>query len=251
MLMLYNNTANNCTIYPSIANNSVTAAQDTINNTTSLSLNFCYFAHCLLRESGSVGGSVIRRKYFGWFDADSNVIRLSLYPADAPVRPSLAVPSKAEADAYAERKRATITWWPPLPNSTIGGDMLKSQNLIPLTSGAYQARDAIANYLICENLFPEINPENADPDVPVTHYPREGKRPLSSPPTPGAGRGRVLCVQWRAFAVVGQSVYAIDASWTWTLLGTPPIPFRRPSPCPTMERPQSSWTAVRWAIRSA
>ena len=39
MLMLYNNTANNCTIYPSIANNSVTAAQDTINNTTSLSLN--------------------------------------------------------------------------------------------------------------------------------------------------------------------------------------------------------------------
>ena len=41
MLMLYNNTANNCTIYPGvIANNSVTAgAQDTINNTTSLSLN--------------------------------------------------------------------------------------------------------------------------------------------------------------------------------------------------------------------
>jgi hypothetical protein len=64
---------------------------------------------------------VIRRKYFGWFDPASNVIRLSLYPADAPVRPSLAVPSKAEADAYAERKRATIIWWPPLPNSIGGG----------------------------------------------------------------------------------------------------------------------------------
>jgi hypothetical protein len=38
-LMFYNNTANNCTIYPSIANNPITAAQDTIDNTTSLSLN--------------------------------------------------------------------------------------------------------------------------------------------------------------------------------------------------------------------
>ena len=105
---------------------------------------------------------------------------------------------------------------------------LRSQNLIPLTSGAYQARDAIANYLICENLFPELNPEDAGPDVPVTHYPREGKRFLSAPPTPGRGRGVFCASNGALFAVVGQSVYAIDASWTWTLLGTLSYPLSTP-----------------------
>jgi hypothetical protein len=60
---------------------------------------------------------MIRRRYYGWFDTRDGVFRLSLYPSDAPVRPSLVLPSKAEADAYASRKRATITWWPPLPGA--------------------------------------------------------------------------------------------------------------------------------------
>lgn len=38
-ISLYNNTANNITVYPSIANNPTTSAQDTINNTTSYTLN--------------------------------------------------------------------------------------------------------------------------------------------------------------------------------------------------------------------
>ncbi len=35
LIMLYNNGANTLTVYPAVANNSVTAAQDTINNGTS------------------------------------------------------------------------------------------------------------------------------------------------------------------------------------------------------------------------
>lgn len=37
-LSIYNNGANTLTVYPSIANNGLTAAQDTINNTTSVTL---------------------------------------------------------------------------------------------------------------------------------------------------------------------------------------------------------------------
>jgi hypothetical protein len=97
--------------------------------------------------------------------------------------------------------------------------VLRSENLIPLTSGAYQARSTIANYLICENLFPEVNPEETDPDVPITHYPREGERPLSSPPVQGPGRGVFTLSNGSLFAAVGSSLYFIDRNWQWHLLG--------------------------------
>ncbi len=67
-----------------------------------------------MREEWGVGREVIRRLYYGWHDHVKNVIRLSLYPPDAPVRPSLELGSKEEAEAYAERKRADVYWWPPL-----------------------------------------------------------------------------------------------------------------------------------------
>jgi hypothetical protein len=38
-IQIYNNGANTLTIYPAVANNPITAAQDTINNTTSITLN--------------------------------------------------------------------------------------------------------------------------------------------------------------------------------------------------------------------
>lgn len=38
-ITVINNTANNITIFPSIVNNPVTSAQDTVNNTTSFTLN--------------------------------------------------------------------------------------------------------------------------------------------------------------------------------------------------------------------
>lgn len=58
---------------------------------------------------------MIRRTYYGWFDPKRGEFRVSAYPADAPVRPSIALPSKADVMALIERKRAVILWWPELP----------------------------------------------------------------------------------------------------------------------------------------
>jgi hypothetical protein len=90
-----------------------------------------------------------------------------------------------------------------------------------LTGGAYQARGNIANYLVCENLFPEINPPEDSPPVPVTHYPREGLAPLAAPPTPGAGRGVFATSNGALYAVVGDTVYSISPlNWSFTAIGT-------------------------------
>ena len=97
--------------------------------------------------------------------------------------------------------------------------MLQADNLIPLTGGAYQARSKISNYEICENLFPEINPQDTDPIAPVTHYPREGKRLLSACPTPAFGRGVFTASNGQVFAAVGQNFYSISPDWTWTFIG--------------------------------
>lgn len=91
--------------------------------------------------------------------------------------------------------------------------------LIPLNSGTYQARSYIADDQVCENLFPETNPQEAEPEAPVTHYPREGKRPLSSPPVQGLGRGIFTLSNGRLFGVVGNSLYYIDQNWQFNLLG--------------------------------
>lgn len=58
---------------------------------------------------------MIRRRLYGWHDAKKNVFRVSWWPADAPVRPSIEIETKAEVDAMAKRKRADVFWWPPLP----------------------------------------------------------------------------------------------------------------------------------------
>lgn len=97
--------------------------------------------------------------------------------------------------------------------------MIRSEFLIPLNSGAYIGRSKIGNVQICENLFPEVNPQDTDPDVAVTHIPREGKRPLSSPPTPGPGRGIFALSNGALYAAVGQYLYSIDRNWAWTQLG--------------------------------
>lgn len=62
-----------------------------------------------------VGNDVIRKLYFGWWDMKSLAFRISLYPPDSPVRPSLAIDSMAEVKALLERKRADVFWSPPLP----------------------------------------------------------------------------------------------------------------------------------------
>lgn len=57
---------------------------------------------------------MICRLYYAWFDHKDQAFRLSLYPADAPVRPSIAFQTKAEVNALVERRKARVMWWPPL-----------------------------------------------------------------------------------------------------------------------------------------
>ena len=97
--------------------------------------------------------------------------------------------------------------------------MLRSDSMIPLLGGAYQARASIADYEICENLFPELNPETTESPSPVTHYPREGLRLLGSPLTPEAGRGIFTTSDGKLYAVCGASVYKISPTWQFTLIG--------------------------------
>lgn len=99
---------------------------------------------------------------------------------------------------------------------------IRSDELIPLMSGAYTARSDIANSQICENLFPEINPESSQSPVPMTHYQREGKRLLADCPIPDIARGVFTLSNGQLIAVVGANVYAIDQLWNFTTLGQIP-----------------------------
>ena len=56
-----------------------------------------------------------KRTLFGWHNARTGEFRLSNYPPDAPVRPSIALASKEDVLALAERRRAQVLWYPPLP----------------------------------------------------------------------------------------------------------------------------------------
>lgn len=97
---------------------------------------------------------------------------------------------------------------------------------IPLTSGAYSAQSLIANAQRCVNLYPESNPKNTEPAMPVTHYPRPGLGQLGAgPPSPAQGRCLYRSTRGTAdpngdlFAVVGQSVYFIDPDFKFNLIG--------------------------------
>ena len=57
---------------------------------------------------------MIRRIYYGWYDARTSQWRLSRLPPDAPVRPSIAFTTKADLMAWTARKRVVVHWYPPL-----------------------------------------------------------------------------------------------------------------------------------------
>lgn len=91
---------------------------------------------------------------------------------------------------------------------------------IPLTSGAYSAPSIIANAQRCLNLYPEKNPAETTPPVPVTHYPRPGLTLLGTPPTPGRSRALFASSLGGLYQVIDQAVYSIDANYVYTLLGS-------------------------------
>ena len=101
----------------------------------------------------------------------------------------------------------------------MGSDQVSLMPRIPLTSGAYSAQSLIANAQRCLNLFTESNPQDTNPPVPVTHYPRPGLTPLSSPPVPGTGRCLYASTHDQLFAVIDQSAYYIDPDFQYNLIG--------------------------------
>jgi hypothetical protein len=92
--------------------------------------------------------------------------------------------------------------------------------VIALTSGAYSAQSLIANAQRCVNLYPEKNPQETKPNIPVTHYPRPGLTQLGVPPVPGAGRCLYPANNGDLYAVIDQWVYYVDPNWNFNLLGT-------------------------------
>jgi hypothetical protein len=98
---------------------------------------------------------------------------------------------------------------------------------IPLTAGAYSAQSLIANAQRCVNLYPEINPKNAEPNMPVTHYVVPGLGVLGAGPgAPAPGRCLYRSTRGTAdpngdlFAAVGQNIYFIDPDFKFNLLGS-------------------------------
>lgn len=90
---------------------------------------------------------------------------------------------------------------------------------IPLTSGAYSSRSVIANAQRCVNLYPEANPQDTKPPMPVTHYPRPGKLLLGIPPALGHGRGLYRATNGDLYAVVNDVLYFIDNAFVFTAIG--------------------------------
>lgn len=90
---------------------------------------------------------------------------------------------------------------------------------VPLTSGAYSSRSVIANAQVCRNIIPEKNPGETKPPVPVTHYPRPGKKLLARPPTAGAGRGLYRATNGDLYATVDDVIYFVSNAFTFTAVG--------------------------------
>ena len=91
---------------------------------------------------------------------------------------------------------------------------------IPLLGGAYQARSLVAGAQRCVNMYPEANPAEGSPPVPVTHYPTPGLRQISQAPIVGRYRALYRATNGDLYAVINSSVYYINADHVWTLLGS-------------------------------
>jgi len=92
---------------------------------------------------------------------------------------------------------------------------------IPLTGGAYQSRAIIASSQRCINLYPEVNEDEQAP-APATHFPTPGLTRRGTPLTPGVSRCLFRSSNNQLYHVVGGSVYYIDATFTYQLLGVIP-----------------------------
>lgn len=92
--------------------------------------------------------------------------------------------------------------------------------LVPLMGGNYQGRSYITARRLCVNLYPEANPPDGQPPVPVTYYQTPGLLALSQSPNIEGVRQTYRTTTGQLYAVVGPSVYAVSVTFAWTLLGT-------------------------------
>ena len=97
---------------------------------------------------------------------------------------------------------------------------LVNDQLVPLLGGAYSARSVIANAQRCVNLYPESN--QADSEVPITHYPTPGLTLLVEALVAGLGRGVYWTTTGVLYAVVGGNVYSYSPTFVPTLVGAIP-----------------------------
>jgi hypothetical protein len=93
-----------------------------------------------------------------------------------------------------------------------------------LSSGAYSARSVNANAQAAENLYIEANPPETSPPSPFTIYQRPGQTLLGSPVlsnagVAGFGRGLFTASSGQLFAVINNTVYFVDQSWRFFVLG--------------------------------
>lgn len=89
-----------------------------------------------------------------------------------------------------------------------------------LASGAYQSASVIANAQRCINLYPEANPQETQPPVPVTHLQTPGMVHKCTIAPGNPVRGVYFSTRGQLYAVVGTGVYTVNANWTFSLIGT-------------------------------
>jgi hypothetical protein len=88
-----------------------------------------------------------------------------------------------------------------------------------LTSGAYSARSVTANAQRCLNLYPEANPTETNPPVPVTHYPRPGLKLFALPPTLGQGRGLYRATNGDLYTAIDSTLYFVNSAGVYSAIG--------------------------------
>jgi len=98
---------------------------------------------------------------------------------------------------------------------------------VNLLGGAYQSRSLISAAQRAVNLYPESNPPEGQPPVPVTHYPTPGLRKVSQSPVTGRLRASYRATNGDLYVVASgpmlSYIYYVNASYAWVLLGTIPL----------------------------
>jgi hypothetical protein len=96
---------------------------------------------------------------------------------------------------------------------------------IPLLAGAYQARSVIASAQRCVNLYPELNTDDPQAPVPVTHYPTPGLVLKAQTSNNAPIRGLYRSSKGTAYVVSGPNVYFLASDYSFVLVGNiPPSP---------------------------